>query len=143
MCIRDSYKTGMSQDCNILARKVRLVCDGGAYCSWSETTLGKACILSAWPYNIENLYVEAYAVYTNKTMTGAMRGFGAPQVCFAYESHMDDMAHDLGIDPLDIRRMNAFHEGSASPTGQVLQSVVVKDSLEMAAERCGWQDWKK
>ena len=137
------YKTGMSKDGKIIARKVRLVCDGGAYCSWSETTLGKACILSAGPYNIENLYVEAYAVYTNKTMTGAMRGFGAPQVCFAYESHMDDMAHDLGIDPLDIRRMNAFHEGSASPTGQVLQSVVVKDSLEMAAERFGWQDWKK
>ena len=58
------YKTGMSEEGKILARKVRLVCDGGAYCSWSETTLGKACILSAGPYNIENLYVEAYAVYT-------------------------------------------------------------------------------
>ena len=64
----------------------------GAYCSWSETTLSKACILSAGPYNIENIYAEAYVVYTNKTMTGAMRGFGAPQVCFAYESHMDDIA---------------------------------------------------
>ena len=137
------YKTGMSEDGKIVARKVRLVCDGGAYCSWSETTLGKACILSAGPYNIENLYVEAHAVYTNKTMTGAMRGFGAPQVCFAYESHMDDMAHDLGIDPLEIRYLNAFHEGSASPTGQVLHSVVVRDSLEVAAERFGWQEWKK
>ena len=86
------YKTGVSEEGKIISRKVRLVCDGGAYCSWSETTLGKACILSAGPYNIENLYVEAYAVYTNKTMTGAMRGFGAPQVCFAYESHMDDIA---------------------------------------------------
>lgn len=137
------YKTGVDEEGRIIARKVRLVCDGGAYCSWSETTLGKACILSAGPYNIENLYVEAFAVYTNKTMTGAMRGFGAPQVCFAYESHMDDIAHDLGIDPLEIRKRNAFHEGSASPTGQVLQSVVVKDSLEMAAERFGWEEWKK
>ncbi|MDG2033253.1 MAG: molybdopterin-dependent oxidoreductase [Rhodospirillales bacterium] len=137
------YKTGVDKDGKIVARKVRLVCDGGAYCSWSETTLGKACILSAGPYNIENLYVEAFAVYTNKTMTGAMRGFGAPQVCFAYESHMDDIALDLGIDPLEIRMRNAFHEGSASPTGQVLQSVVVKDSLEKAADRFGWEEWSK
>ena len=137
------YKTGVSEEGKITSRKVRLVCDGGAYCSWSETTLGKACILSAGPYNIENLYVEAYAVYTNKTMTGAMRGFGAPQVCFAYESHMDDIARDLDIDPLQIRRINAFHEGSASPTGQVLQSVVVKDSLDVAADRFGWEEWQK
>ena len=134
------YKTGINSDGRIVARKVRLVCDGGAYCSWSETTLGKACILSAGPYNIDNLHVEAFAVYTNKTMTGAMRGFGAPQVCFAYESHMDDMAKELGIDPLEIRMLNAFEENAASPTGQVLQSVVVKDSLSIAAERFGWKE---
>jgi len=64
-------------------------------------------------------------------------------VCFAYESHMDDIAVDLGIDPLEIRMRNAFHEGSASPTGQVLQSVVVRDSLEMAADRFGWEEWSK
>ncbi|MFP6710323.1 MAG: molybdopterin cofactor-binding domain-containing protein [Rhodospirillales bacterium] len=137
------YKTGMSKEGKIMARKVRLVCDGGAYCSWSETTLGKACILSAGPYNISNLHVDAYAVYTTKTMTGAMRGFGAPQVCFAYESHMDDMAAALGIEPLEIRLMNAFHEGSASPTGQVLEAVVVEDSLIMASERFGWKEWQK
>ncbi|MGY8998707.1 MAG: xanthine dehydrogenase family protein molybdopterin-binding subunit [Rhodospirillales bacterium] len=137
------YKTGISKEGKIMARKVRLVCDGGAYCSWSETTLGKACILSAGPYNIENLHVDAYAVYTTKTMTGAMRGFGAPQVCFAYESHMDDMAAELGIEPLKIRLMNAFNEGSASPTGQVLEAVVVTDSLEMATERFGWKEWQK
>ncbi len=134
------YKTGVAKNGKILARKVRLVLDGGAYCSWSETTLGKACILSAGPYNIDNLYAEALVVYTNKTMTGAMRGFGAPQVCFAYESHMDDIAAALNIDPLDIRLLNAFDEGSASPTGQVLHSVVVKDSLLKAAERFGWKE---
>ena len=92
------YKTGVTKEGKILGRKIRLVLDGGAYCSWSETTLGKACILSAGPYNIENVYAEAFVVYTNKTMTGAMRGFGAPQVCFAYESHMDEIAEGLGID---------------------------------------------
>jgi len=134
------YKTGVMNDGKIVARKVRIVCDGGAYCSWSETTMGKGCILSAGPYKIENLEVEAFAVYTNKTMTGAMRGFGAPQVCFAYESHMDDIAHALGLDPLEIRMRNAFDEGSPSPTNQELHSVAVKSSLEMAADRFGWKD---
>jgi CO/xanthine dehydrogenase Mo-binding subunit len=134
------YKTGVDRDGRILARKIRLVLDGGAYCSWSETTLGKACILASGPYNIENLYAESHVVYTNKTMTGAMRGFGAPQVCFAYESQMDDIAAALGIDPLEIRLRNAFVEGSASPTGQVLQSVVLKESLLQAAERFGWKE---
>ncbi len=134
------YKTGVTKEGKILARKVRLVLDGGAYCSWSETTLGKAAILSAGPYNIDHLQVEAYVVYTNKTMTGAMRGFGAPQVCFAYESHMDDIAAALKIDPLDIRLLNVFGEGSVSPTGQVLNSVVVKESLLKAAERFGWRE---
>ena len=134
------YKTGVTRDGRILARKVRLVLDGGAYCSFSETTIGKACILASGPYKIENLLVEAFAVYTNKTVAGAMRGFGAPQTCFAYESHMDDIAAALGLDPLDIRLLNAFDEGSASPTGQVLQSVVVKQSLAKAAERFGWKE---
>jgi nicotinate dehydrogenase large molybdopterin subunit len=132
------YKTGVSKDGKILARQIRLVLDGGAYCSWSETTLGKACILSAGPYEIENLLAEAFVVYTNKTMTGAMRGFGAPQVCFAYESHMDDIAKALGIDPLEIRLRNVLKEGSLSPTSQALHSVVVKESLLQAAQRFGW-----
>jgi len=134
------YKTGVTREGRILARKVRLVLDGGAYCSWSETTLGKAAILSVGPYRIDNLLVEAFVVYTNKTMTGAMRGFGAPQVCFAYESHMDDIAAALELDPLAIRLLNVFDEGSISPTGQVLQSVVVRQSLLQAAERFGWRE---
>ncbi len=137
------YKTGVSRDGKILARQVKLYLDGGAYCSWSETTLGKACILSPGPYNIENVEAEAFVIYTNKTVTGAMRGFGAPQVCFAYESHMDDIAKALGIDPLEIRLRNAFGEGSISPTGQVLHSVVVRESLERAAERYGWQETRE
>jgi len=134
------YKTGVSREGKILARQVKLYLDGGAYCSWSETTLGKACILSPGPYNIENVEAEAFVIYTNKTVTGAMRGFGAPQVCFAYESHMDDIAKALGIDPLEIRLRNAFSEGAISPTGQVLHSVVVRESLERAAERFGWTE---
>ena len=136
------YRTGVTRDGHIMARKVRLVLDGGAYCSWSETTLGKACILACGPYQIDHLLAEAYVVYTNRTMAGAMRGFGAPQVCFAYESHMDDIAAALGIDPLRIRLRNAFVESSVSPTGQVLASVVVRDALLSAAARFGWEERK-
>ncbi len=137
------YTTGVMNDGMIIARKIRLVLDGGAYCSWTGTTIGKGSILSPGPYNIPNIHVEAYAVYTNKTTTGAMRGFGAPQVCFAYESQMDDIAHKLGMDPLEIRLKNAFTEGSSSPTSQTLQSVAVKESLNQASQRFGWKDWQK
>ena len=132
----------MTSDGTIIARKIRLVLDGGAYCSWTGTTIGKGSILAPGPYNIDNILVEAHAVYTNKTTTGAMRGFGAPQVCFAYESQMDDIAHKLGMDPLEIRLKNAFSEGSSSPTSQTLQSVAVKESLTQASQRFGWKEWQ-
>ena len=115
--------------------------EGGAYCSWSDTTLGKAVIMCAGPYGVENLDIEGCAVYTNKTMTGAMRGFGVPQSCCGYESHMDTIAGQLKLDPLEIRLLNTIDEGSVSPTGQVLQSVAVKDTLLIAAERFGWKEW--
>lgn len=134
------YKTGVSASGRLIARRVRLVLDGGAYASWSETTVGKAAILAAGPYRIPNVHVEGCAVYTNKTVGGAMRGFGAPQVCFAYESHMDEIARALGIDPLEIRLRNAFQEGSISPTGQILQAVGLRETLQAAASRVGWPE---
>lgn len=134
------YKTGVSADGRLLARRVRLVLDGGAYASWSETTVGKAAILAAGPYRIPNVHVEGCAVYTNKTVGGAMRGFGAPQVCFAYESQMDEIARALDIDPLEIRLRNGFEEGSISPTGQVLQAVGLSETLRVAAARAGWSE---
>ena len=133
------YKTGVAKDGRILARKIRLVADGGAYGSFSETTIGKAAILAAGPYHVPNVSVEGYVVYTNKTTSGSMRGFGAPQVCFAYESQMDDIARELGIDPIELRLRNAYKEGSISPTGQVLHNVKVRESLENAARRFGWE----
>ena len=137
------YTTGVNNEGKILARKIRLVLDGGAYCSWTGTTIGKGSILAPGPYNIDNIHVEAYAVYTNKTATGAMRGFGAPQVCFAYESQMDEIAQKLKMDPLEIRLKNGFTENSLSPTSQTLQSVALKESLTQAADRFGWKEWQK
>jgi CO/xanthine dehydrogenase Mo-binding subunit len=134
------YKTGVSSDGRLIARSVDLVLDGGAYASWSETTVGKASILAAGPYRIEHVHVRGRAVYTNKTVGGAMRGFGAPQVAFAYESQMDEIAHTLGIDPLEIRRSNGFVEGSKSHTGQTLAAVALEETLQVAAKRGRWNE---
>ncbi len=133
------YKTGVTAEGRLIAREVRLVLDGGAYASWSETTVGKAAILAAGPYRIPHIRVEGCAVYTNKTVAGAMRGFGAPQVCFAYESQMDEIARSLCIDPLELRLRNAFVEGSVSPTGQVLEAVGLTETLQTAARASGWR----
>ncbi|MBN1102273.1 MAG: molybdopterin-dependent oxidoreductase, partial [Deltaproteobacteria bacterium] len=133
------YVSGVEKNGRITARKVRIVADGGAYHSWTETALGKGTILSAGPYRIDNLLIESCAVYTNKTMAGAFRGFGAPQVCFAYESHMDSIARRLAMDPLEIRLLNSLEEGALSATGQKLHSVVLRDTLRAAASQFGWR----
>jgi nicotinate dehydrogenase large molybdopterin subunit len=133
------YTTGVDKEGFIQGRKIRLVAEGGAYCSWSLTTLGKATILSAGPYRMENLSADGFAVYTNRTPAGAMRGFGGPQVCFAYESHLDEIAHALKMNPLEIRLKNVLREGDKSPTGQPLYSVGAANTMETAAERFGWK----
>ena len=111
------YTTGVDREGIIQGRKIRLVAEGGAYCSWSLTTIGKATILGAGPYRMENLSADGFAVYTNRPPAGAMRGFGAPQVCFAYESHMDEIAHALKMDTLEIRLKNVLKEGDQRPDG--------------------------
>lgn len=134
------YTTGVDREGLIQGRKIRLVAEGGAYCSWSLTTLGKGTILSAGPYRMENLLAEGFAVYTNRPPTGAMRGFGGPQVCFAYESHFDEIAHALEMDPLEIRLKNVLKEGDQSPTGQPLHNVGALNTMKAAAKLFGWKE---
>ena len=96
-------------------------------------------IMLPGPYEIPNCKIDAYLVYTNHPVGGAMRGFGAPQVCFAHESIMDELALELGFNPLEIRRMNAFKLGSATATGQILdQSIALLETLESCAQSFGW-----
>ena len=81
-----------------------------------------------------NVLVEASVVYTNNPPCGAMRGFGAPQVCFAHEAQMDKLAARLGIDPIELRLRNAMGRGSKTPTGQVLTgSAPVREVIERCA----------
>ena len=118
---RTWIRFGASRDGRLVAADVRLLLDGGAYASSSPPVLGNAATFAVGPYEVPNVRIEATVVYTNNPPCGAMRGFGAPQVCFAYESAIDLLAEKLGIDPVELRRRNALRHGSVLPTGQVLE----------------------
>jgi CO/xanthine dehydrogenase Mo-binding subunit len=118
---------------DLVACEVRLLLDGGAYASSSPAVLGNAATFAAGPYEVPNVRIEATVVYSNNPPCGAMRGFGAPQVCFAYETAMDALAEEIGLDPLELRLRNAVAHGSRLPTGQVLRGAAPVREL---IERC-------
>ncbi|MGK5630826.1 xanthine dehydrogenase subunit D [Streptomyces sp. URMC 123] len=116
------YEHGATKDGRITHMTCRIVLDGGAYASASPAVVGNASSLSAGPYVIDNVDIEAIALYTNNPPCGAMRGFGAVQACFAYEAQMDRLAAALGLDPVAFRQLNAMSQGTVMPTGQVVDS---------------------
>ena len=130
------YKTGLKKDGTITARKAELILDGGAYASESPFVVMKALIHAAGPYSIDNVMIESTAVYTNKTYSGAFRGFGVPQVTFASESQLQEAAEHLGIPALDIRMKNALKPGDSTATSQVLnESVGIRQTIEAVDKR--------
>src|SRR4030095_6328437 len=114
-------RTGASHDGRLVNVRARVVVDGGSFASSSTAVIGNATTFAAGPYEVPNALLEGTAVYTNNPPCGAMRGFGAPQVCFAYEAQMDKLAATLSIDPVELRLLNAVRAGSVLPTGQVIQ----------------------
>ncbi len=131
---RTWIRYGATRDGRLVAADVRLLLDGGAYASSSPAVLANASTFAAGPYEVPNVRIEGTVVYTNNPPCGAMRGFGAPQVCFAYESAMDELADRLGIDPVELRLRNALHTGSVLPTGQVVAgSAPAREVLERCA----------
>ncbi|TQE29040.1 xanthine dehydrogenase subunit D [Streptomyces ipomoeae] len=116
------YEHGATKDGKLTHVKARIVLDGGAYASSSPAVVGNAASLGAGPYVIDDVDIEAIALYTNNPPCGAMRGFGAVQACFAYEAQMDKLAARLDMDPVEFRRLNAMSQGSLMPTGQVVDS---------------------
>src|SRR5205823_6062666 len=98
--------------------RARILLDGGAYASSSSAVTSNAASFACGPYAVENAFVESTSVYTNNPPCGAMRGFGAVQSCFAHEAQMDKLAEALGIDPVELRLLNALKPGDTLPTGQ-------------------------
>lgn len=116
------YEHGATRDGKITHMRCRIVLDGGAYASASPAVVGNASSLSVGPYVVEDVDIEAIALYTNNPPCGAMRGFGAVQACFAYEAQMDKLAAELGMDPVEFRQLNAMEQGTLLPTGQRVDS---------------------
>lgn len=117
-----TYEHGATRDGRLVYVDASISLDGGAYASASPAVVGNASSLGIGPYVVPNVEMNAVALYTNNPPCGAMRGFGAVQACFAYETQMDRLAAELGMDPVELRRLNAVEEGSAMPTGQVIDS---------------------
>jgi CO/xanthine dehydrogenase Mo-binding subunit len=115
-----------------------MICDGGAYGLSTEGVMRKAAILGAGPYAIPNVRVDTYGIYTNNTPSGAFRSFGALQTQFATESHLDICAERLGLDPFEIRRINAMRDGAVTHTKQKLGSVSLQRCLDAAEKESGW-----
>jgi xanthine dehydrogenase D subunit len=124
---------GANRDGRLVTLDVRLMFDGGAYASSSPAVVGNAASMAAGPYEIPNVRIEGTVVYTNNPPCGAMRGFGAPQVCFAHEAQMDKLARALSLDPVELRLRNAVSTGSVLPTGQVVTGAAPVREL---IERC-------
>ncbi|CAL9564803.1 putative xanthine dehydrogenase subunit D [Streptomyces sp. enrichment culture] len=117
-----SYEHGATKDGRLTHVKCRIVLDGGAYASASPAVVGNASSLGIGPYKVDDVEIEAIALYTNNPPCGAMRGFGAVQACFAYEAQMDKLAKRLGMDPVELRQLNAMEQGTLMPTGQPVDS---------------------
>ncbi|MEZ4221590.1 MAG: selenium-dependent xanthine dehydrogenase [Polyangiaceae bacterium] len=129
--IKMHYTVGADAEGRLTAVKVRMVGDTGAYASVGSKVLERAAGHACGPYRVNNVHVEAYAVYTNNPPCGAMRGFGANQSSFAIEGALDMLAEKVGIDSYQIRDRNVVHVGDIFSTGQVLEkSVGIRRTLE-------------
>jgi CO/xanthine dehydrogenase Mo-binding subunit len=131
-------ETGATSDGHLVARKARLILDKGAYCGEGGFLGQMAAMHACGPYQIDNVSVESYLNYTNQQPSGSVRAPTAPQVCWALEQHMDELAGELGIDPVELRRRTLIEEGAEGPTRQVFEEVGIKQTLERAVEMIGY-----
>ncbi|MFZ5808549.1 MAG: xanthine dehydrogenase family protein molybdopterin-binding subunit [Chloroflexota bacterium] len=131
---------GATKEGRVIAAEAEVIADGGAYAYTSTKVLGNATLLVTGSYEIENVKVDSYAVYTNNIPNGAFRGFGGPQAIFAAEMQMNRLAQALGIDPVEIRMRNVLREGSLLSVGTPLpKGVSMPEVVEAAAKAGGWK----
>lgn len=141
-------KWGATKEGKVIAAEVEVIADGGAYAYTSTKVLGNATLMCTGPYEIENVKVDSYAVYTNNIPNGAFRGFGGPQGAFAAEMQMNRLAEALGMDVVEIRLRNVLREGSLLSVGTPLpKGVSIAEVVEQCAKAAGWQKtedgWKR
>jgi CO/xanthine dehydrogenase Mo-binding subunit len=133
-------KSGVTKDGRIVARECEVWWNGGAYADIGPRVTQKSGFTAPGPYDIEHVAIDSYALYTNLPPAGALRGFGIPQLVWAYESHTDMMARELGIDPVEFRRKNLLRDGRPQATGTVMRDAAIDKVLERLEVL---MDWKK
>ena len=136
-------KTGATRDGKLVAVEAELYGDSGAYASLGEKVMTRATTHATGPYVVANTQIDCYAMYTNNAPCGAFRGFGVTQSAFAVESNMDLLAHELGMDPVEFRRINAMRVGTTTATGQHLrESVGLLECLDKVESSIGrwWRE---
>ena len=136
---RTTYRMGLTNEGRITGSDIRIIYDGGAYGLSTEGVIRKGAILGPGPYDVPNLRIDTYGIYTNNTPSGAFRSFGSLQSQFATESMLDMAAERLGLDPFAIRFLNAFQPGNTTHTKQILNSVSYRKVLEAARDASGWE----
>jgi CO/xanthine dehydrogenase Mo-binding subunit len=127
-------KDGVSEDGRILARQVTLYVDAGAYSRHSPYGTTKAAAHMPGPYTIPHVWVDAYCVYTNRTPSSAMRGFGVTIADFAIESQMDRIAKAIGMDPLQFRLQNAYRDGDMKAHRKLVEGAALIEVMQRAAD---------
>ncbi len=140
---RTWIKIGVKKDGTITALEAKVIGDNGAYASWSVNIMRKAGVLVSGPYEIPNAKVDSYAVYTNNPLTGATRGFGAAETNFCNESHMDEVAKAIGMDPMEFRLKNALRKNKKTATEHVLDFYVPVETTILEADKNFHWDEKK
>ncbi len=124
------YRHEAGRDGRLLRVEAKVLLDGGPYITTSGAVIGNASYFAVGPYRCDSVHVDGYAVRTNNPPAGAMRGFGAVQTCFAYESQMDRLAAALGLDPVEVRRRNLLRRGDPMPTsGQLIEGPLPVDDV--------------
>jgi len=136
-----TMRTAVSPSGTLLALESDCLLDGGAYTTLSTVVLSRALIHGVGPYRCAHAHVAGDVVATHMPPNGAFRGFGAPQICFATERHMDRVARRVGRDPVSLRRELALQLGDTTLTGQTLESSVASDEvIDTALEAAGWAE---
>ena len=130
-------QTGVLRDGTLVARQATVLWSAGAYADISPRLIKNGGYASIGPYRVDDVWVDSYAVYTNVTPAGGFRGYGVPQVAWAYESQLDEIASALRLDPLELRRRNLLRDGDRFSTGQVLDDLHYEELLDGVAERIG------
>jgi CO/xanthine dehydrogenase Mo-binding subunit len=132
-------KSGVTEDGRIVARACEVWWNGGAYAEIGPRVTQKSGFTAAGPYDIDNVRIDSYQIYTNLPPAGALRGFGVSQLVWAYESHTDMVARAIGMDPLAFRRKNLLHEGRPQATGTLMRDAALDRVLERLAAVMAWE----